>query len=116
LTSGSTVFHALPELKTLLRGQIGRGMIEGQELKNTNYNINPDIAFAKEFSSSSRASAMVVYPMQDPKTSGKASGSGEPPKPYVSTEKAKLAKSNYTMDIKIVKGMFRNNGVDFSPY
>jgi len=59
---------------------------------------------------------MVVYSMQGPKTSGKASGSGEPPKPYVSTERAKLAKSNYTMDIKIVKGMFRNKGVDFSPY
>ena len=87
----------------MLRGQIGRGMIEGQEFKKSNCNGNPDMAFGKEQSLSSRASRMVVYPMKDPKTSGKASGSGEPPKPFHSSVSSDRANSNYTMDIKIAK-------------
>jgi hypothetical protein len=59
---------------------------------------------------------MVVYPMQDPKTSGKASRSGVPLKPYVSTAFSERAKSNYTMDINIVKEVFRKNVVDYRAY
>ena len=100
----------------MLRGQIGRGMIEGQEFKKSNCNGNPDMAFGKEQSLSSRASRMVVYPMKDPKTSGKASGSGEPPKPFHSSVSSDRANSNYTMDINIVKEVFRKNVVDYRAY
>jgi hypothetical protein len=62
LTSVSTVFHTLAEMKALLRGQISRGMIEGKESNNAKYNGNPEMAFGTDQSSNFRASEMVVRP------------------------------------------------------
>ena len=53
----------------MLRGQIHRSKIEDIESNNAKYNSNHEMAFGTDQSSNFRASAMVVYPKQDPQAS-----------------------------------------------
>jgi hypothetical protein len=61
---------------------------------------------------------MVVYPKQYSQASVKASGSGDPPKPHIPVERERFinAKDNYTVNLKIVKNLLRNNSIDCNPY
>jgi hypothetical protein len=106
-------------MKELLRAQISRSMTEGKESNNAKYNGNPEMAFGTDQSSNFRASAMVVYPKQDPQASVKASGSRDP-KYHIPVETESLlftiAKDNYTVNLKVVKNLFRNNSTDCNTY
>ena len=118
MTSPSKVFLSLSETKDLLRAQIGKSMIEGKESNNAKYNGNPEMAFGTDQSSNFRASAMVVYPKQDLQASVKASGSRDP-NSHIPVDKESVisaAKSNYTVNLKVVKNLFRSNSIDCNPY
>jgi hypothetical protein len=93
-------------------------MIEGKEINNAKYNGNPEMAFGTVLSSNFRASAMVVYPKQDPQASVKASGSRDP-NSHIPVDKELLlfiTKDNYTVNLKVVKNLFRNNSTDCNTY
>jgi hypothetical protein len=93
-------------------------MIEGKESNNAKYNGNPEMAFGTDQSSNFRASAVIAYPKQDPQASIKASGSRDP-NSHIPVDKETLlftTKDNYTVNLKVVKKMFRNNGTDFNTY
>jgi hypothetical protein len=93
-------------------------MIEGKESNNAKYNGNPEMAFGTDQSSNFRASAMVVYSKQDLQASVKASGSRDL-NSHIPVDKESLisaTKDNYTVNLNVVKKLFRNNIIDCNPY